>query len=148
MIAGNWQLSPIFAAHSGTFFTVTTGTDNALSGIGGQRPNLAAANPYCATQTINCWMNLSAFSSPATGTLGNLAYDSLRGPGYFDVDIALSRRFRVREHQNLEIRAEAFNIQNKVNFLNPTAAMNSSNFGRIQTDVSPRIMQFAVKYAF
>ncbi len=148
IIAGNWQLSPIFAAHTGTFFNVTTGTDNALSGIGGQRPNLAAANPYCATQTISCWMNLSAFSMPGTGTLGNLAYDSLSGPGYFSVDVALSRRFIFKERHSLEIRAEAFNIQNKANFLNPTAAMNSSNFGKIQTDVSPRIMQFAIKYAF
>ena len=93
-------------------------------------------------------MRLAAFASPTTGTLGNLGYDSLVGPGYFDVDIALSRRFAIREHQNLEIRGEAFNIQNRVNFLNPTATMNSSNFGKIQTDVSPRIMQFAVKYMF
>ena len=38
-VAGDWQLSPIFSAHSGQFFTVTTGVDNALTGIGGQRPN-------------------------------------------------------------------------------------------------------------
>jgi hypothetical protein len=64
------------------------------------------------------------------------------------VDVALSRQFRIKERQHLEIRAESFNIQNKVNFLNPTAALNSSTFGKILTDVSPRIMQFAVKYAF
>jgi hypothetical protein len=62
--------------------------------------------------------------------------------------VALSRRFAVKERQYVEVRGEAFNIQNKVNFLNPTSAMNSSNFGRILTDVSPRIMQFAIKYAF
>ena len=147
IIAGNWQLSPIFAAHTGTFFTVTTGVDNALTGIGGQRPNLVS-NPYCATRTISCWMSSSAFGSPAAGTLGNLGYDSLAGPGYFDVDLALSRRFKIRERQNLEIRGEVFNIQNRVNFLNPTAALNSSNFGKILTDVSPRILQFAAKYTF
>jgi hypothetical protein len=58
----------------------------------------------------------------------------------------------------VEIRAEAFNIQNRANFLNPgtpgisggtsNSALNSSTFGRIQADVSPRIMQFAVKYNF
>jgi hypothetical protein len=147
LVAGNWQLSPIFAAHTGTSFTVTTGVDNALTGIGGQRPNLVG-NPSCGTQTIGCYMRLAAFASPAAGTLGNLGYDNLVGPGYFDVDLALSRRFAIRERQHIEIRAEAFNIQNKVNFLNPTATMNSSNFGKIQTDVSPRITQFAVKYVF
>jgi hypothetical protein len=78
----------------------------------------------------------------------NAGFSTLVGPGYFDVDVALSRKFIVRESQNFEIRAEAFNLQNRTNFLNPTSALNSSNFGRILTDVSPRIMQFAVKYAF
>jgi hypothetical protein len=93
-------------------------------------------------------MTASAFGTVANGGFGNLGYDSLVGPGYFDVDVALSRKFRVRETQNFEIRAEAFNLQNKTNFLNPTGTLNSSTFGKILTDVSPRIMQFAVKYAF
>ena len=64
----------------------------------------------------------------------------------------------MKERQNIEIRAEAFNLQNRVNFLNPSnpglvgnasgSALNSSNFGKILSDVSPRIMQFAIKYAF
>jgi hypothetical protein len=147
-VAGDWQLSPIIGAHSGGYFSVTTGVDNALNGIGGQRPNQVTGNVYCQNQSIGCWMNLSAFGSPAPGTFGNVGVGTLIGPGYFTVDLALSKRFRVRERQTVEIRAESFNTQNRVNFLNPTAAMNSSNFGKILTDVSPRIMQFAVKYAF
>jgi len=74
------------------------------------------------------------------------------------VDLALSRRFAVKEHQFVEIRAESFNIENRANFLSPAAAslsggtsgsaLNSSNFGKIQADVSPRVMQFALKYIF
>ncbi len=149
-IAGNWQLSPIFAAHTGTFFNVGTGVSDPITGLS-QRPNLVASTPYCATQTITCWLNASAFGTPTvtpTGSFGNLGYDNVLGPGYFDVDVALSRQFRIRERQHLEIRAEAFNIQNRTNFLNPTATLNSSTFGKVLTDVSPRIMQFAVKYAF
>ena len=99
-----------------------------------------------------------AFASPAPGTLGDLGVNNLVGPGYFDVDVALSRQFHVKEKQYFEIRAESFNIQNRANFLNPGAvgiaggsansALNSSTFGKIQADVSPRIMQFAVKYMF
>ena len=33
-IAGNWQLAPIIGIHSGSYFTVTTGLDNALNGAG------------------------------------------------------------------------------------------------------------------
>jgi len=157
-IAGGWQLAPIVSLHSGSYFGVTTGVDNALTGIGAQRPNQVLPNVYCADKNINCWMNAKAFLSPAPGTLGDLGINNLEGPGYFDVDVALSRQFHIKEKQYLEIRAESFNIQNRANFLNPGAvgiaggsansALNSSTFGRIQSDVQPRIMQFAVKYVF
>ncbi len=157
-IAGDWELAPIVGLHSGSYFSVTTGVDNAFSGIGGQRPNQLLTEPYCYSQTANCWLNPKAFGSPAPGTLGSSGMNSLVGPGYFDVDLALSRRFRVTEHQFAEIRFEAFNIENRANYLNPStpglvggasgSALNSSNFGKILTDVSPRIMQFAVKYVF
>ncbi len=157
-IAGGWQLAPIVGLHSGSYFGVTTGVDNALTGIGAQRPNQVLPNVYCTNKTINCWMNAAAFNPPAPGTLGNLGNNNLEGPGYFDVDLSLSRQFRVKEKQYFEIRAETFNIQNRANYLNPGAvgiaggsansALNSSTFGKIQSDVSPRIMQFAVKYVF
>ena len=159
-IAGGWQLAPIVGWHSGSYFTIFTGVDSALDDVatGGQRPNQLLSDPYCAVRTINCYVNAKAFADPAPGTLGNLGANNLLGPGYFDVDVALSRQFRVREKQYFEIRAEAFNIENRPNFLNPgtpgisggtaNSALNSSTFGRIQSDVSPRIMQFAVKYAF
>jgi hypothetical protein len=157
-IAGDWQIAPIVGLHSGSFFTITSGVDNALNSIAGQRPNQVLSDPYCANENIHCWLNPHAFATPANGTLGNLGSNNLVGPGYFDVDLALSRRFFVREKQFIEIRAEAFNLQNRANFLNPStpglvggasgSALNSSNFGKILTDVSPRIMQFAVKYVF
>jgi hypothetical protein len=157
-IAGDWQLAPIVGAHTGSFFSISTGVDNALSGITGQRPEQVLPNAYCANRSYTCWLNGNAFANPASGTLGNMGPNNLVGPGFFEVDLALSRKFTVKEKQYLEIRAEAFNIENRVNFLNPSnpglvgnasgSALNSSNFGKILSDVSPRIMQFAVKYAF
>ncbi len=147
-IAGDWQLSVIASAHSGSFFTVTTGVDNALTGISGQRPNQVLTNPYCTSQSINCWINALAFTSPTNGTTGSLGVGNIEGPGYFDVDLGLPRRFMIHEKQHIEIRGEAFNIQNRANFANPTSALNSATFGKILSDVSPRIMQFAIKYQF
>jgi len=134
--------------------------DSALDDVdaAGQRPNQINSDPYCTVRTINCYVNAKAFSNPAAGTLGDLGANNLVGPGYFDVDVSLSRRFPIKEHQYAEIRAESFNIENRTNFLNPgtaglsggtaNSALNSSTFGKIQSDVSPRIMQFAVKYVF
>jgi hypothetical protein len=166
LIAGDWRLSPIVSAHTGSYFTVTSGVDTAFSGIAGQRPNMTG-NPYCTPKRVspfftpadNCWVSASAFSLPAPGTLGNEGVNNLLGPGFFDVDVALSRLFPITERQSIEIRWETFNVENRVNFVNPGTAgisatgtnntvLNSSTFGMISSDVAPRIMQFAIKYAF
>jgi hypothetical protein len=180
-IAGDWQLSPIFSAHTGSYFTVTLGglnADDAATGIAGQRPSMVpGVSPYCSPKRVspyftsagNCWINASAFALPGggldangnePGVLGNEGVDNLEGPGFFDVDFALSRRFPITERQSLEIRWETFNVENRVNFVNPgtagIAAVGTSNtvlgsgptFGMISSDVAPRIMQFAIKYMF
>lgn len=157
-IAGDWQLAPIVGFHTGSYFNITSGVDSALNGIGGQRPNQTLADPYCANRDYNCWLNGKAFAKPGDGTFGSLGINNLVGPNYFNMDLALTRRFPIRERQSIEIRYEVFNVENRVNFLNPSnpglvgnasgSALNSSNFGKILSDVSPRIMQFAIKYAF
>jgi hypothetical protein len=156
LIAGDWQLAPIIGWRSGSPFTVTTGVDNALNNIGGQRPNLLNPSPYCTVQNANCWINPSAFGSPANGTFGTSAANSLAGPGYFQIDLSLSRRFILHEQHSLEFRADVFNVENRVNLSTPVTTLNASNFGRITSDVTaagsssgdPRIMQLSLKYAF
>jgi len=148
MIAGNWKLSGIVSYRVGAPFSVTTGISENLTGVGGDRPNQVLANPYCATKSASCWINPAAFAYPAAGTFGNVGVDTVYGPGYFDVDLGLSRAFVIRERNKIEIRAEAFNIQNRVNLMAPNATLSSATFGQITSDVQPRIMQFAAKYTF
>jgi hypothetical protein len=164
-IAGGWQLAPIVGIHTGSYFSLSTGVDNALTGIPAQRPNQVLADPYCSPRHIsvilsdNCWVNPQAFANPTTGTLGDLKANTLEGPGYVDVDVAVSRLFQITERQGIEIRWETFNVANHTNFLSPGIAgiaaggtagttLNSSTFGKVQSDVAPRIMQFAIKYVF
>jgi hypothetical protein len=72
------------------------------------------------------------------------------------VNVSVSRRFAIFENHAFEIRGEAFNVQNRVNFNVPTTALNSANFGKITSDVnsagsangSPRIIQLSAKYSF
>jgi hypothetical protein len=58
------------------------------------------------------------------------------------------RRFRVKEAQKVELRAEAFNLTNSFRKDNPTTDFNSSTFGQVTAALDPRIMQFALKYFF
>jgi hypothetical protein len=146
-IASNWQLSPIIQVRSAQFFTVTTGTDNALTGTGSQVPNLVG-NPYPSDKTIDRWIDRAAFQIPAAGTYGNLGQNTMKGPGVFKFDFALSREFAIQEGKTLQLRGEAFNVLNHANFDVPVSALNSQTFGRIQSADDPRILQFALKLIF
>ncbi|HWB83553.1 MAG TPA: hypothetical protein VG675_05410 [Bryobacteraceae bacterium] len=72
----------------------------------------------------------------------------MRGPGQFNFDAAVSRIFAINERWRIEARGEGFNVINHTNFNNPTANISSSNFGRITSAGSPRILQFALKLHF
>jgi hypothetical protein len=152
---GNWQLAPIFSVHSGIWFSVFTGLDNSLTGIGLDRPNVAG-NPYTRNYGTQQWLNPAAFTANPLGTFGDLGSDSMVGPPYFDIDAAVSRHFNIKEKQQIELRFEFFNITNHVNFnVSPNFNGNGLDnnlqdptFGEIFGDIQPRILQFAVKYTF
>ena len=156
MLASNWRVSPILTLKSSQFFTVTDGTDVALTTAPGQTPNLVG-NPYPTNQTINKWVDLGAFAKQAPGTYGNLGQNNLKGPGVFQLNVALSRTFNVWEKKSIQLRAESFNLPNHLNAAPPASALNASNFGQITSDISGnnglsggdyRIIQLAMKFVF
>ena len=77
----------------------------------------------------------------------------------FQLNVALSRTFPVwGERRSIQIRAEAFNLPNRVNLATPVNSLSSPNFGQVITDISgnngltsqgdPRIVQLAMKFVF
>jgi hypothetical protein len=158
-LVSGWKISPIMRISSGSAYTISTGIDNAVTGLTGsnERANQVLANPYCVVQTPTCWLNPAAFAQPTTGTLGNVGAGSIYGPGSFTLDASLSRQFKITERQRLEIRYEVFNIPNHwrpgfapagVSTTTLNTARNSATFGQMQVFGDPRIMQFALKYIF
>ena len=77
-------------------------------------------------------LNPAAFTLPAGGRQGNVGRNQLRGFPFSQVDLALRRAFRPHERLRLSFRAEAFNVLNHPNFMNPSAddRLGSFNFGR------------------
>jgi hypothetical protein len=93
--------------------------------------------------------NAQFFQNPAAGTLGTLQLTPVSGPWFFNVDMSLIKRTRIKEDFNLEFRADAFNIFNRTNFnVGQVQNINSPTFGQITSAFDPRILQFAVKLNF
>ena len=113
-----------------------------------QRPNQVLASPYAATRNIQSWINPAAFVQPALGTYGTMGARNVRGPGSINIDMGVTRTFRVREKQSIQFRAEAFDMPNHVNPNNPNVTFTDPNFGKILSAADGRTMQMALKYVF
>lgn len=91
-----------------------------------------------------------AFFNNAPGETGNIARTIINGPRYFNVNMAVLKNIRFTESMRIQLRAEAFNVLNNVNFFNNTqnASINSTTFGQIESAGAPRTVQFAVRFEF
>jgi hypothetical protein len=146
-IFSGWQIAPLVRWQSGSPFSVTTGVDNALSGVGGQRAVQLQDDIY-GDKTPSNYLSATAFGPPAAGTYSTLKPNAFYGPSRFQNDLGISRNFKVGGSRTFQFRWEIFNVINKANFNNPTTGLNSSNFGRILSAGDPRIMQFGFKFDF
>jgi hypothetical protein len=142
-----WRLSGVYRKSTGSWLTVTSGQNRALTGVSDQRPMQVLENPY-GDKSLTNFLNPAAFVQAPLGSLGNMSRANVQGPGTWHFDLALSRVFRFRETQRVEFRAEAYNVTNSLRPQNPATNLSSSDFGRISSSRDPRIMQFAVKYVF
>jgi hypothetical protein len=137
-------------AVASNWLTVTTGQNsfNGLGGTAGLRVNQISAQVYGEKTLLN-YLNRAAFEQPAVGAFGNHQFNSIRGPGFWKIDLAVTRLFAFGAARNLEVRVETFNLLNNFNWGNPITSLSSGNFGRIQTAAGDqRIVQFGVKYGF
>jgi hypothetical protein len=157
---GGWQLSGLATASTGSPVNITVKRSPSQlpdGNTGSQRPNLVPGVPiYAANQTINNWFNPAAFVLPAKGTWGNLGRYIARGPGYYEIDTALQKRFRLSERFSLNFRAEAFNLFNHPIYANPNGNVSSGGFGQITSILNtgavgtgtPRRIEFAMRLDF
>jgi len=160
VLASGWNVAGILGARSGAWLTVMTLRDITATGITQQRPDQVLANPY-GDKTLNNYLNPAAFAYAAPGQLGTHKRNSIEGPAYWSIDLAVSRRIPLGAAQNVELRLETFNLLNHFNWGNPgpllgTNGLNAyavnfdaGNFGQITTQAgTPRILQFGIKYGF
>jgi hypothetical protein len=145
---GGWELAGILTERSGQPFTPTISSDNANTGIGGQRPNVVG-DPSVANPSPTLWFNPAAFAISTRFTYGNGGRNILRADGLQQLDLTLKKNFAIRESKRLEFRAEAFNITNTPTFSAPSSTIGSATAGVITSTLNAgRVMQGALKFIF
>jgi hypothetical protein len=122
MLLGGWQLNGILSAESGQPIYVIQNTSPSLLANGSsQVPNqvksqvailggIGLGHPYFDT---------TAYAVENGARFGNAGRNNIRGPGFFNIDAGLLRRFPIKERFNIEFRADALNILNHTNFPSP-----------------------------
>jgi hypothetical protein len=174
-ILGNWQMTGVFSAATGNYYTATDIVSVANADCGGTvgfncaRPNLVG-NPNATPCVPGTLFNTCAFAhNDVQGTFGNAGRNIIQGPGYKTWDTSLVKQFPIREQMRFEFRAEFFNILNHVNYLfgqfggisaeptpleldpnniNTAANPRASSFGYPLAARDPRQIQFALKFYF
>jgi hypothetical protein len=150
-VLGGWQMNTILTARSGQPYNLGVNGDvaNIANNIENYaRPNLVG-NPRIQHPTIQKAFNTEAFSVP-TFSYGNFGRNVLRANHVANVDFSLIKSFPLwKETSYLELRAEAFNLFNIMNYGAPDALLGSPTFGRISSLVLlPRQLQLGAKIVF
>jgi hypothetical protein len=157
-VTEGWQLSPIVNFQTGNPIQLSDGgKDISLSAQLLDRPEVLTTQVYGSPKTLGDYFNATSFACNGSlpgqctvfsGQFGNLGRNSVYGPGTIQWDMALDRKFRIKESLKMDFRADFFNIMNHANWSNPVTSITSSTFGQITGFGSPRIIQMAVKLLF
>jgi len=141
-ILGDWQMSGVFSAATGNYYTATDVTSVANTNdegggtvvVGSSSRPAIIGNPNAKPCVPGTLFNTCAFVDDSTpgysnsvpaGTFGNAPRNDIVGPGYTEWDTSLVKQFPISEQKKFEFRAEFFNILNHVNYLfEPTGAIS------------------------
>jgi hypothetical protein len=134
--------------------------------------NAAAQAPYAGNATYQqlallsmanngCYIrNGGILTPPAYGSIGNAGKNGFRGPQFKNVDMSISKVWKIGERYSAQFRTEFFNIFNHPSFgapgSNPTSGSSAFGFSKATADAGnpvlgsggPRHIQFGLKLSF
>ena len=125
-VFGDWVLSTSWLFHSGTPQNVLIGSD--ANGDG------------------------NSTDRPFNGTY-ELGRNTFMGPDYFGVDARMAKHIAIGEKITIQIMAEAFNLQNRVNYSSVNTTWGTSltpaaSFGQYTSANDPRQIQLGLRILF
>jgi hypothetical protein len=128
-----WELNSAFSFHGGQPFSVVASSDTLGNGDNADRANYNGVNPFrgvshSVVSNSVTWFNSSSFSDPADGAYSNQRRNQFYNPGFGDLDFSIVKDTPIKEGVSLQLRAETFNLFNRIN-LAPVGAPQTSAAG-------------------
>ena len=159
-LLGGWTLSGISTLTSGepvmlryvpaASFQVS-GIQQDFRGANTYRPNVNG-DPYGDRNSVTNYLNPATVTIPTDPSqpFGNAAPNSVRGPGFWQIDFVAAKDFRLPmgDQTRIQFRLEAFNVLNQTNFRAPNSNRSSPAFGTITSTYDARQLQLGVKVSF
>jgi hypothetical protein len=150
-VLGNWDLHGIFQARTGFALTVTTPDQTLQSPRAGfNRPDWLCSGQTNASGPDDTWIDINCFKAPPVGQFGTTGQNTITGPGYWNLDLGVSKNLYVDNRRYFTLRVEAFNVFNHPNWGAPSSDISDpGSFGKItQTFNAPRIVELVLKFNY
>jgi hypothetical protein len=152
-VFGGWVINSIFQAHTGLPLTVWDSAGQSLQATRSlERPNRVCNGAISGAGVDDVWIDINCFKTAPAGQFGDSGVGILTGPGYWNLDLGLSKNFYVANTRYVTFKIEAFNVLNHPNFALQAGTGNIADpatFGRIQNTFSaPRIVELVLKFTY
>jgi Carboxypeptidase regulatory-like domain/TonB dependent receptor len=169
LMIGGWQLSGVVNISGGLPFTYSYNESGSNVPNGPGDPDIVEGVPFSKglskpTLQSNGTLTRSFFTPPGLGgkflnpgldTFGDAGQNTVKGPGFWNTDLALSKSFSIWENVAAKFRMDAFNAFNHINAGNPngnvenggTITSGGQGYGTSQ-DFGPRQLEFSLRVQF
>jgi hypothetical protein len=159
-ILGGWQTNGIVTYQSGAYVSVYSSGDffggrgdfngdgilnDRVAYLGGGSVSHAVSK---GTSPADGYFNGGLFGAPGTNGRAALGRNVLPTPGYASIDLSLQKKIAITEGRSIQVRIEAFNLANRVNFAPPVTDLVSADFGRSREAAAARSIRFKLAYVF
>ena len=151
-LLGNWQANVILQWRSGQPYNLEVPGDvanigNSVAWWNYARPNLVG-DPRAGSRTAERYYNPDAFDVPNL-EYGDFGRNVLSSDPVFNADFSLFKLVPLADRRRLEIRLEAFNVFNHIDWASPGTLVGRAGAGRVSSTAhAPRILQLGLKLHF
>jgi len=156
-IVGGWSFNTVTTVQSGNPIAVYNSVGNLADG--NSRPQIVCSQlttglsyrQAAASQGNSAYLNQDCFGDAGDNIPGNAPrhFSNIRGDGIRNVDLSLSKEFKIREDKVLQVRAETFNAFNHQRFAFPDTGSGDGTFGTVTSTTNNfRRMQFGARFQF